>query len=171
MIPEISKIKGIHPGVIIKREIMIKGMKNKELAFSLDEHAQTISSILKGKRSVTPKLSVKLGQLFNIENEYFLILQACYDVRKAEIRLLNKRIPNLKNIRRVLFWDTDFDRINWIENRRSVIKRIFERGEEKEIQEIIEFYGKDIIKKELEKIGSSFLPSFEHNIRKYIKTA
>lgn len=171
MIPEISKIKGIHPGVIIKREIMILGIKNKELATRLDEHAQTISSILKGKRSITPKLSLKLGQLFDIEPEYFMILQACYDVRKAGAGLLNKRIPNLKNIRRVLFWDTDFDRINWIENRRFVIKRIFERGEETEILEIIEFYGNDMVKEELERIGSGFLPSFEHNVQKYIKTA
>lgn len=94
-----------------------------------------------------------------------MILQACYDVRKAKAELRDQRIPNLKNIRRVLFWDTDFDRLNWIENRRSIIKRIFERGE------IIHFYGNDIVKEELERIGSSFLPSFKYNVQKYIKSA
>lgn len=171
MIPEISRIKGIHPGVIIKREIRIRGIKSKELASSLDEHAQTISSILKGKRSITPKLSIKLGQIFGIDSDYFMILQACYDVKKGKAGFQDQKIPNLKNIRRVLFWDTDFDRINWIENRRSIIKRIFERGEEKEIQEIIDFYGKDIVNEELKRIGSSLLPSFKDNVQKYIGTA
>ena len=171
MIPEISKIKGIHPGVIIKREIRIRGIKNKELASGLNEHAQTISSILKGKRSINPKLSIKLGQIFGVESDYFMILQACYNVKWAKVELSDQRIPNLKNIRRALFWDTDFDKIDWIENRRSIIKRIFERGEEDEIQEIIDFYGNDIVKEELKRIGSSFLPSFKHNVQKYIRTA
>lgn len=171
MIPKISKIKGIHPGFIIKREIMNRGIKNKELASRLNEHAQTISSILKGKRSINPKLSIKLGHLFSVESDYFMILQACYDVRKETAELQDKRIPNLNNIRRVLFWDTDYDKINWIENRRPIIRRIFERGDEKEIKEILDFYGIDIVQEELKSIGSSFLPSFEYNVKKYIKTA
>ena len=171
MIPEISKIKGIHPGVIIKRELKTRGIKNKELASSLDEHAQTICSILKGKRSINPKLSIKLGQIFGIESDYFMILQACYDVTKVKAELPDQKIPNVNNIRRVLFWDTDFDRIDWIKNRRSIIKRIFERGEEKEIKEIIDFYGNDIVKEELKRIGTSFLPSFKLNVQKYIRSA
>lgn len=38
MLPEISKIKGIHPGVILKREIQSRGLKNNALANSLHEH-------------------------------------------------------------------------------------------------------------------------------------
>ena len=56
MLPELSKIKGIHPGAIIKREIKSRGLKNNELANSLNEHAQTISSILNEKRGINPSL-------------------------------------------------------------------------------------------------------------------
>lgn len=46
-----------------------------------------------------------------------------------------------------LFWDTKVDKINWIRNKKWVIKRVFEYGNEQEIKEIIRFYGKDVIKK------------------------
>ena len=50
--------------------------------------------------------------------------------------------PDLKKFRPVVFWDTDIKTINWEKNKLSVIRRIFERGNEKEINEIIHFYGK-----------------------------
>ncbi len=169
MIPEISKIKGIHPGIIIKREIRNQGIRNKEFASLLNEHTQTISAILNGKRSINPKLSIKLGMVLGVDSDYFMILQACYDVRRARLLLLNHKTPNLKNIRKVLFWDTDFNKIDWINKRKAVIKRIFERGNEKEISEILNFYGFDLVKNEINNIGYSFLPSFEHNVKKYIE--
>lgn len=167
MIPDINKIKGIHPGAILKREIKKRGLKNKELASLVDEHAQTIGAILKEKRGINPNLSIKLGLKLGVESDYFMLLQASYDVKKAESEISKQKAPNLKNIRRILFWDTDFDNINWIKNRRAIIQRIFERGNDTEINEIINFYGTELIRKELENIDSSFLSSFEHNLKLY----
>jgi len=167
MIPEISRIKGIHPGAILKREIKNRGLKNKELAASINEHAQTISAILNEKRGMNPKLSIKLGEKLGVDNDYFMLLQASYDVRKMEEIKLNQKTPNLKNIRKSLFWDTNFDNIDWNKNKKAIIKRLFERGNEKEISEIIAFYGIESIKRELKTIKNDFFPSFNHNVRKY----
>lgn len=168
MIPEISKIKGVHPGAILKREIKNRGLKNKELAAILNEHAQTISAVLNEKRSINPNLSIKLGTELGVANDYFMILQASYDVKKVQIENLNQETPNLKNIRKILFWDTNFNKIDWNKNRKAVIKRIFERGNNKEINEIIKFYGKVTIKNELVNIDNNFLPSFNYNRNKYL---
>ena len=169
MIPEIYKIKGIHPGAILKREIKHRGLKNKELATLVNEHAQTISAILNEKRSINPNLSIKLGLKLGVDNDYFMILQACYDVKIAQSKKIIQETPNLKNIRKILFWDTNYNKIDWIKNRKAIIKRIFERGNENEINEIIKFYGKETIKKELRNTHNNFLPSLNYNLNKYIE--
>lgn len=168
MLPEIKRIKGIHPGIILKREIKKRELKNKDLALMVDEHAQTISAIIKGARSITPKLSIKLGEIWGIEKDYFMLLQASYDVYTTYVEESENLTPNLENIRSVLFWDTDFNKINWIKNKRSVIKRVFERGNNTEISEIINFYGMKAVKIELKNIKFSYLPSFEKNVKKYV---
>lgn len=168
MLPDIDKIKGIHPGIILKREISKRGLKNKDLALMVNEHAQTISSILKTKRGVNPKLSIKLGENLDVEPDYFMLLQASYDVKQANTANLDMSTPNINKIRKVIFWDTDFSKIDWIKSRYAIIKRIFERGNKIEISEIINFYGYDTVKSELEKIKTSYLPTFEQNVEKYM---
>lgn len=168
MLPDIDKIKGIHPGIILKREISKRGLKNKDLALMVDEHAQTISAILKAKRSINPKLSIKLGKNLDVESDYFMILQASYDVKLANSTDINKSIPNIDKIRKVIFWDTDFNKIDWIKSRYAIIKRVFERGNKTEISEIISFYGYETVKNEIDKIKASYLPSFKQNVEKYI---
>ncbi len=168
MLPDINKIKGIHPGAILSREIKKRGWKNKELASMVDEHAQTISAILKEKRSINPKLSIKLGNKLGVDEDYFMLLQASHDVRRVHEEESNKLIPNLKNIRRALFWDTDFSKIDWIKNQRAIVKRVFERGNESEICEIIDFYGFEKVNEEICNIGDSYLNSFNKNVEKYM---
>jgi addiction module HigA family antidote len=166
MLPEITKIKGIHPGAILKREIKSRGLKNNELANSLVEHAQTISSILNEKRGINPSLSIKLGHKLGVDEDYFMLLQASYDVEKT-IKINKSKTPNLNKIRKILFWDTDFNKIDWIKNQKPIIKRIFERGNDIEINEIISFYGKITIRRALENVNNDFLPSFKQNMDKY----
>lgn len=166
MLPEIAKIKGLHPGAILKREIKLRGMRNSELAQLLDEHPQTIGAILNQKRGINPMLSIKLGQRLGVDDDYFMIVQASYEVRKAA-ELNKTKAPDLSKIRKVLFWDTDFDKIDWVKHRKAVIKRVFERGNDEEIQEIISFYGKQAIQDELSNSTNDFLPSLKQNMIKF----
>jgi len=91
MLPEISKIKGLHPGIILKRELKLKGIKNSELANSVQEFPQKIGAIIKEKRGINPSLSVKLAKFFNVEEDYFMQLQASFDVKKYSSNLNNKK--------------------------------------------------------------------------------
>ncbi len=166
MLPKLTKIKGIHPGAILRRELKIQGLKGSQLANSIDEHKQTISAILNKRRDINPKLSIKLSRQFNVDQDYFMLLQASYDVKKmAESEI--KHTPNINTIRKIIFWDTTIDKIDWHKNKKAIIKRILERGNETEINEIISFYGKKNISIEIKSIQKSHLPSFEKNIIKH----
>ena len=123
MLPDINRIKGIHPGVILKWEIKKRGLKNKDLASMVNEHAQTISAILKEKRNINPNLSIKLGESLGVDIDYFMLLQASYDVKKLNAKTIEATTPDLSNIRKVLFWDTDYSKIDWMKNKRAIIKR------------------------------------------------
>ncbi|MCW3805718.1 helix-turn-helix transcriptional regulator [Plebeiibacterium marinum] len=169
MLPELNKIKGIHPGAILNREIKKRGLKNKDFASMVNEHAQTISAIIKEKRGVNPKLSIKLGMNLGVDVDYFMLLQASYDVKQASISEIVSKTPDLNKIRKILFWDTDFDKIDWQRNKRAIIKRVFERGNETEIKEILKFYGKETVKAEIENIKESYLTSFALNIDRYLR--
>lgn len=166
MLPELIKIKGVHPGAILRRELKLRGIKSSQLASSIDEHKQTISAILNKKRDINPKLSIKLSKLFNVEEDYFMLLQASYNVKTVAASNI-QNMPNINNFRSVLFWDTSIDKIDWDKNKRAVIKRILERGNEIEINEIISFYGRQTISSEIRSIKNSYLPSFAKNTKKY----
>jgi addiction module HigA family antidote len=165
MLPRLSKIKGIHPGTLLRWELDNRNLKGSELAYSIGEHKQTISAILNKRRAINPSLSIKLSKVFKTEKDYFMLLQASYDVKIAESEI--KEIPNLNNIRRALFWDTDFNKIDWDKNKKAIIKRVLERGNKTEINEIISFYGKKTISKEIKSIKESYLPSFVKNVKEY----
>lgn len=156
MLPTINKAKGIHPGLILERECKLRGINKKELASKVGEYPQTISAICKQKRSITPLLSLHLEHELGAEEGYFLALQAYFDIKQAKLADENNSLitPNLSIFRRVVFWDTDFDKINWTKQYKAIIKRVFERGNEEEIAEIISFYGKELIIKTLSLISN-----------------
>ncbi|WP_304144569.1 MULTISPECIES: HigA family addiction module antitoxin [Mesoflavibacter] len=166
MLPKIAKIKGVHPGLILQREIKRKNIKSSQLAMAINEHKQTISAIINQKRGINPELSIKLAQYFHTEEDYFMILQAGYEV-KTKLANYNTKKPNLNNIRKVLFWDTNFDKIDWNKNKRAIIKRVLERGNNIEINEIIEFYGKATVATVAKSIKNSRLSTFKANAEMY----
>ncbi len=168
MLPRYKDIKGIHPGAILKRELRKRNIKSIALAKSIKEHPQTINAITQERRGINPKLSIKLGKILGADSDYFMLLQASYEVKVIEMKNKNSDGSLSDKIRRVIFWDTDFDKIDWNKNRRAVIKRILERGTENEIKELIAFYGLDTIRLEIRNIKSHFLPSYQENIKRYI---
>ena len=164
--PAYDKVKGIHPGAVLRRELTRRGIKAVELARSINEHPQTLNAFTKERRGVNPKLSIKLGDFFNDEKEYFMLLQASFEVRKSLQETYEN--PLIGKIRNAVFWDTNFSRMDIIRHRTSIIQRILERGNKSEISDLVKLYGRPTIKLELEKIRNSFGPNFDQNVRRYI---
>ena len=169
MLPEISKIKGVPPGAVLSRELKKRGLESKQFALSIGEYPQTINAISKGRRGMNPALSIKLGEKLGASPEYFMLLQAYYEVekKKKEIILKTQARPNMELLPKVLFWDTDIEKIDWQKYKNYVINRVFERGTEKEIKEIISFYGEDTVREILPTLPY-YLPTFPENAKKFL---
>ncbi len=141
---EFNIIKGIHPGIILERELKQRKLAKGRFALSLQEYPQTLVSITKTKRKMNIGLALKIEQALNMEEGYFMILQLYYDIEE-EKRKQNTEQPDSLKLRPVLFWDTKMEKIDWKKQKKAVIKRVFERGNEIEKKEITRFYGKEIV--------------------------
>lgn len=142
----LEKYKGIHPGIILDRELKKRDLVKTQFARSLREHPQTLNAITKGKRGLTPALSLKIDKVLELKEGTMLILQAYYEIKKAKQKENSENKPNLTAIREILFWDTDINKIEWQKHYKYVIQRIFERGNDQEKDELLSFYGEDKIK-------------------------
>lgn len=72
--------------------------------------------------------------------------------KKQNCRIfVGMKTPNLSKLRRVVFWDTNIDTMDWEKYKQAVIIRVFERGNAEEQEEIIRFYGEEIVSEILEK--------------------
>jgi plasmid maintenance system antidote protein VapI len=139
----IALIRGIHPGIILERELKKRKLPKRRLAILIDEFPQLLGDITKRKRRINPSLSIRLGNALGVEESFFSILQAYFDIEQEKKKRALQIQPNLPKLRTILFWDTDFNFINWEKSKASIIRRVFERGNEQEVQEIIRFYGKE----------------------------
>ena len=147
MFPKIERIKGMHPGTVLKWALNKYNIHASQLSEEISEHKQTLSAILNEKRGVNPSLSIKLGSYFKIKPEYFILIQAEYEVQCAiNAQSENDQLPKPK-IRKVIFWDTDFEKLDWRKNKKAIIARVKERGNQKEIEEVLKYYK---LKKEIQ---------------------
>jgi len=164
----ITLLKGIHPGIILERELKKRKLPKRRIALIISEYPQLLGDITKGKRRINPALSLKLGDALGIDESFFLVLQAYYDIEQQKKKQAREKLPDLNLLRPVLFWDTDIHSIDWEKSKVSVIKRAFERGNDQEILEIIRFYGKEQVQAILDQISnrSSIL---EKNIAEYLR--
>ena len=142
----LEKYKGIHPGLILERELKKRRLKKGPFAISLQEYPQILNEITKGRRGLTPALSIKIDEALQLEVGTMLILQAYYELKKETDKAAKgKERPDLSVLRKMLFWDTDINKINWQKQWRAVIQRVFERGSDQEKEEILKFYGAEKI--------------------------
>ena len=74
----------IHPGRILKRELATRGLSANKLALALRVPSGRITSILNGKRAITPETALRLGRFFGNSAQFWLNLQARYDLLIVE---------------------------------------------------------------------------------------
>lgn len=137
---DINTYKGIHPGKLIERSLKKLGISQREFARTIGEHSQTINAIITGRRALTVKLALAIEHELGFDEGFLLALQAYYDIAQYKHKEASASITGKPNIRRILFWDTDFDKIDWGRYRNAVIQRVMERGNESEKAEVIRFY-------------------------------
>ena len=73
----------IHPGRILRRELKARALSANALARALRVPSGRIVDILNGKRSVTAETALRLGRYFGNGPEFWINLQAQYDLAVA----------------------------------------------------------------------------------------
>lgn len=152
MIQYLPVLKGIHPGFIIERELKLRKLPKNKFALLLNEHVQTLVSITKAKRKMNTALALKIEKLLDLEEGMLMVLQVYYDIEQ-EKKKQHANIPDLSKLRSALFWDTTINSINWEKQKKAVIKRVFERGNEYEKEEISRFYGQNTVNEVMTSYG------------------
>ena len=83
-----KRLPPVHPGEILLEEFLKPlDMSMNHLAIALRVPASRINAIVDGERSVSADTALRLGRYFGISPEYWLNLQATYDLRMARREL------------------------------------------------------------------------------------
>ena len=78
------KLPPIHPGELLRDELEEIGVSLNELARALRVPMNRISAIVNGKRSITADTAMRLARYFGTAPQYWLNIQASYDLEVAE---------------------------------------------------------------------------------------
>ncbi|MDP9079967.1 MAG: plasmid maintenance system antidote protein [Bacteroidota bacterium] len=137
MTEEFESFKGIHPGKVIARLLDKRNISQRPFALALPEHPQTFNAILKGKRSLNTPLSLKIEKALDLEEGSLMTLQVHYDIKQER---LTTQGPG-PSLRKILFWDSDMTLVDWQQHEQFIIKRVYERGDQIDRDEVDRYYG------------------------------
>jgi len=83
-----KKLRLTHPGKILREEFMeAGGLSAYALAKALSVPLPRVNDIVREKRSISPEMAVLLSTYFGTTDEYWVTLQAHYDLEMARARV------------------------------------------------------------------------------------
>ena len=89
----------IHPGEMIKDEIIARGVTQKELAQQMGVSYTVFNEILNGKRPVTTEYALLLEAALGTDAAIWIGLQADYNMQKAkQDKSFMKRLEKIRKI-------------------------------------------------------------------------
>ena len=74
----------VHPGEILRDELEELGITPTELARQIDVPPGRVSQIIGGKRAITGDTALRLGHWFGADPQFWLNLQAQFDLTVAD---------------------------------------------------------------------------------------
>jgi addiction module HigA family antidote len=92
-----KKLAPVHPGEILLEEFMQPlGLSQTRIGRDLGVSPRRINEIVHGKRSVTADTALRLSRYFGTSAEFWLGLQADYDLDTASDRLAERILREVK---------------------------------------------------------------------------
>ena len=84
---EARDFEPLHPGAYLLEELLEPlGISQNALARRLGVTPKTINDIVRGRRSVTAEMALRLGRFFGMTPDFWLSLQQNYDLAEASDR-------------------------------------------------------------------------------------
>lgn len=90
-----------------------RDISQRDFAASIGEHSQTLNAVITGRRNLTTEMAIKFEQLLGYEEGFLLTLQVFHPIAEYKNRLAAGSVNGVPIVRRVLFWDADFDTVDW----------------------------------------------------------
>lgn len=137
--PTLSQLKGIHPGPYIEWELRKRSIDKDAFARAIEENPEELLEIMNAKRDMTATLALRIEKELKLKMGMLIELQAFY--HSEEERKRDQKKPDLSRFSKSLFWDTDINKIDWEKHKRAVIERTFQRGDQEDKAEVLNFYG------------------------------
>lgn len=92
-----SGLPPIHPGEFLKEALEELGTSQAEFARAIGVSPMRISHVVNGTRPVTAELALLFGRAFGQSPQYWLNLQAAYDLKTVEHEIGSR----LRGVRRL----------------------------------------------------------------------
>lgn len=170
MYEQYLQLSNIPCGAVLNRIMTKEGISQSQLAERSGIVRQRICDYLANRRRVTVEASLNLEKALQIDIKgFFYLIQANHDIYTCMKEQAKCYHPDLTRYRKALFWDTDVEQLDWNKNSHWIIQRVFEYGNEDEIQETIRFYGKESVEDTLAKVSDERkVDNRNANIKKYL---
>ncbi|MHB0991012.1 MAG: HigA family addiction module antitoxin [Burkholderiales bacterium] len=85
-----SGLPAIHPGEFLEEILADLGISQAEFARVVDVSPMRISLVLRGLRPVTAELALLFGRAFDQSPQFWLNLQASYDLKTVEAAMSDR---------------------------------------------------------------------------------
>lgn len=79
----IDRLLPIHPGSFLRDELEALGLSARKFAEHIHVPHNAVTGIMNGERSVSAQMAIRLAQAFGTTPQYWLNLQAIYDLKQA----------------------------------------------------------------------------------------
>ncbi len=89
-----NNLPPIHPGEFLKEILDELDISQAEFARAIGLSTMRISHVVKGKRPVTAELALLFGKAFGQTPQYWINLQAVYDLKIAE-KVVSRRLAEI----------------------------------------------------------------------------
>jgi antitoxin HigA-1 len=83
----IDNLPPIHPGVFLRDELDALELSARKFAEHIHVPHNAVTGIMNGDRSITARMAIRLGLAFGTTPQYWLNLQAIYDLKLARAEM------------------------------------------------------------------------------------
>jgi antitoxin HigA-1 len=92
-----NQLPPVHPGVFLKEILDELGISQAAFARTIHVSPMRVSLVIKGARPVTAELALLFGRAFGQTPQYWINLQAAYDLKTTE-RAMGRRLEGIPEL-------------------------------------------------------------------------
>jgi addiction module HigA family antidote len=83
----IDSLPPVHPGQFLRDELEALDLSARKFAEHIHVPHNAVTGIMNGERSISAQMAIRLGQAFGTTPQYWLNLQAIYDLKQARAEM------------------------------------------------------------------------------------